>query len=287
MCRCTFGSPGIAPSSTSSMLGCAGGGDRDRVAVAAHALRDPEDVDLLHAGICVSAAMAISVAVVSSSSASTSSSSPPRSARRPGPPQRRARAAGSRAARSPSPQPRQRPAAGTSSHRSSRALERACPPPPARRRTPARRARPGAGGRPSPRPPSRAARRAWRSAIATMALGDRELVHQQILGSGSPTSWSITRRPPKRGLHQHHARAARSRTSPISAAALAARHARAARPAPRRRPPGATNATSLPSLATYIGSMPRISAAPATAGRDRHAGLAHEHRRRRRRARAR
>src|SRR4051795_10194330 len=27
-------------------------------------------------------------------------------------------------------------------------------------------------------------------------LGDRELVHQQILGSGSPTSWSITRRPP-------------------------------------------------------------------------------------------
>src|SRR3954452_4684575 len=27
-------------------------------------------------------------------------------------------------------------------------------------------------------------------------IGDRQLVHQQILGSGSPTSWSITRLPP-------------------------------------------------------------------------------------------
>ena len=37
----------MAPRTTSSMLGWRGGGDRDRVAVAAQAGRDPEDVDLL------------------------------------------------------------------------------------------------------------------------------------------------------------------------------------------------------------------------------------------------
>ena len=41
---------------------------------------------------------------------------------------------------------------------------------------------------------------------------------------------------------------------------------RAALRAPRRRASGATKATSLPSFATYIGSMPSSSAAPATAG---------------------
>ena len=86
-------------------------------------------------------------------------------------------------------------------------------------------------------------------------LGDRELVHQQIRGSGSPTSWSITRRPPKAvststipgGSVAHLADLGRAARGPAS---------RAARPAPRRRASGATNATNTPSLATYIGSMP-------------------------------
>ena len=56
LCRCTFGRPGMAPSSTSSIAGCAGGGDRDGVAVAAHPLRDPQDVDLLDAGGLVASA---------------------------------------------------------------------------------------------------------------------------------------------------------------------------------------------------------------------------------------
>ena len=61
------------------------------------------------------------------------------------------------------------------------------------------------------------------------------------------------------------------------------------RPAPPRMAPraasaasGATAATSTPSFATYMGSMPRISAAPRTAGADRHVALAHDHRHARR-----
>src|SRR5450755_588993 len=87
---------------------------------------------------------------------------------------------------------------------------------------------------------------------------------QQIRGSGSPTSWSMTRRPPKL-VCINTMPGGSVRTSPISAAcsqpgtALSARSASSAAS-------GATNTSILPSLATYIGSIPRISAAPATAG---------------------
>src|SRR3954451_18098806 len=94
-------------------------------------------------------------------------------------------------------------------------------------------------------------------------LGDRELVHQQIRGRGSPTSWSITRRPPN-AVRTRTMPGGSSTTVPISAAASScARSAASAASACS----GATKATSLPSLATYIGSMPSSSAAPATSGR--------------------
>ena len=87
--------------------------------------------------------------------------------------------------------------------------------------------------------------------------------------------------PAEARLHQHHpgrARCAPRRSPPPPRS----RAPPAAPPAPRPRRPAATNATSLPSLATYIGSIPRISAAPATAGLHRAPRLAHDHRDRRR-----
>src|SRR6188472_4094122 len=95
-------------------------------------------------------------------------------------------------------------------------------------------------------------------------LGDRELVHQQILGSGSPTSWSITRRPPK-PVSTSTMPPGSVRTSPISAARSPPGAARSACSA-ASAPAGSTTATSTPSLATCIGSRPRISVAPATIG---------------------
>src|SRR5215213_1885196 len=94
--------------------------------------------------------------------------------------------------------------------------------------------------------------------------GERELVHQQILGRGSPTSWSITRLPPN-AVSTSTMPTGSVRTSPISAASSPPGAARSAASA-ASAPSGATKATSLPSLATYIGSMPSSSAAPCTAG---------------------
>src|SRR3954471_18200070 len=93
-------------------------------------------------------------------------------------------------------------------------------------------------------------------------VGERELVHQQILGSGSPTSSSMTRLPPKL-VSTSTIPGGSVRTSPMSAASGS--NARSAASAASARS-GATSATSLPSLATYIGSMPSSSDAPATAG---------------------
>src|SRR3954451_9270500 len=93
-------------------------------------------------------------------------------------------------------------------------------------------------------------------------VGQRELVHQQILGSGSPTSSSITRLPPKL-VSTSTMPGGSVRTSPMSAASGS--NARSAASAASAHS-GATSATSLPSLATYIGSMPSSSDAPATAG---------------------
>src|SRR3954467_10715019 len=94
---------------------------------------------------------------------------------------------------------------------------------------------------------------------ADHGVGDRELVHQQILGNGSPTSWSITRRPPN-AVSTSTMPGGSVRTSPISAApSPSAANAASAFS-------GAAKASSVPSVATYIGSMPSSSAAPATAG---------------------
>src|SRR4051812_39975209 len=81
-------------------------------------------------------------------------------------------------------------------------------------------------------------------------VGDRELMHQQILGSGSPTSSSSTRLPPNAVL---------TRTMPGGSV----------RTSPMSAKPGSgvsAIATKTPSLATYIGSIPSSSQAPATAG---------------------
>src|SRR4051794_14935590 len=95
-------------------------------------------------------------------------------------------------------------------------------------------------------------------------VGERELVHQQILGSGSPTSWSITRRPPN-AVCTITMPGGSVRTSPMSAARSPPGAERSAASAAAACS-GSTAATSTPSLATCIGSIPRISVAPATAG---------------------
>src|SRR5215212_714126 len=97
------------------------------------------------------------------------------------------------------------------------------------------------------------------------ALGDRELVHQQILGRGSPASRSITLRPPN-AVATSTIAGGSVLTSPMSAASSHPGTERSAANAASARA-GSTKATSLPSLATYIGSMPSSSAAPATSGR--------------------
>src|SRR5215831_7543058 len=77
-------------------------------------------------------------------------------------------------------------------------------------------------------------------------LGEGELVHQQILGSGSPTSMSITRRPPN-AVSTSTSPGGSLLTTPISAACSqppAARRATRAASAAS----GATNATSTPSF---------------------------------------
>src|SRR5262249_51180567 len=95
-------------------------------------------------------------------------------------------------------------------------------------------------------------------------LGDRELVHQQIRGSGSPTSMSSTGRPPN-AVSTSTSPDGSARTSPISAARSQPATERSAASASQAAS-GATKASSVPSFATYIGSMPRISHAPETAG---------------------
>src|SRR4051795_1736271 len=81
---------------------------------------------------------------------------------------------------------------------------------------------------------------------------DRELGHQQILGRGAPPRSSITRLPPKL-VPTSPMPGGSVLTSPMSAK-------------PGTSTSGATIATNTPSLATYIGSMPSNSQAPATAG---------------------
>src|SRR3954471_5138791 len=92
-------------------------------------------------------------------------------------------------------------------------------------------------------------------------LGYRQLVQrrppQQILGSGSPTSWSITRFPPKL-VSTSTIDGGSVFTSPISAACSQPGTARTAASAASAAS-GSTKATSLPSFATYIGSIPSSS----------------------------
>src|SRR5436190_23970343 len=95
-------------------------------------------------------------------------------------------------------------------------------------------------------------------------LGDRELVHQQILGNGSPASRSITLRPPN-AVSTNTMFGGSVLTSPISAASSQPGTERSAASAASARS-GATKATRRPSFAMYMGSIPSSSAAPATAG---------------------
>ena len=127
----------------------------------------------------------------------------------------------------------------------------------------------------------RGGRRRARGRCRTIDFGDRELVHQQILGSGSPTSWSITRAPAERGRHQHHPGRLGPHLADLGRALAAGRGAqrgerrvgvlgRDARPraCPRwRRTSGRCR-----------GSRPRRP----RPGRTGHVGLAHDHRHARR-----
>src|SRR3954447_7464439 len=247
--------------------GLARGGDGHRVAVAAHPLRDPQDVDLLDGGSLGFSRHSPSLHF--QSTLRLRSPGRPPAAPRPGALRRRTRgttgtAAGTAAAgrrtrtsgtgRPPAQRPSQAP----------RPRAR-CPRPPGRRRTPRRTARPGAGARPSARPSPPGVRRRGhtRCGRRTRRSRARAWGRQQILGSGSPTSWSMTRRPPN-AVSTSTIAGGSVRTSPISAACSQPGTARIAASAASACS-GATNATSLPSFATYIGSMPRISAAPATA----------------------
>ena len=218
------------------------------------------------------------VSVSSSSSSASTSSSSPRSHLDVEPAAARAAQRERRRSSLSAPQARQRPPAGTSSIASSAPSSARALAPRARTRT---RAPTGTTWRRWPtlhaRRARRAARRRARSAIATTASAIESSCISRSSAAGrrragpSPAG----RRTP---VSTSTMPGGSVRTSPISAACSQPGHARAARRAPRRRASGATNATSLPSLATYIGSMPSSSAAPATAGRDRHGRLAHEHR---------
>ncbi len=85
-------------------------------------------------------------------------------------------------------------------------------------------------------------------------------------GAGGLRRAGPSRGDRRRRSRRAPSRAARSCTSPISAATAQPGAATSAASASSAAS-GATKATSTPSLATYIGSMPRISQAPATAGR--------------------
>src|SRR4051794_18812160 len=247
--------------------GLARRGDRDGVPVAAHALRDPQDVDLLDRR-----SLGFSRHRPSLHFRSTLRLRSParrRAAPRPGAPRRRTRrttgtAAGTAAAgrRARTPGIGRRPARPPSQARRPRAP---CPPRRARRRTEAPTGPLGAGGRPSARRGRPCGPRRVRTRCGPRSRRSRARAPwpQQILGSGSPTSWSITRRPPN-AVSTSTMPGGSVRTSPISAACSQPGTARSAASAASACS-GATNATSLPSFATYMGSMPRISAAPATA----------------------
>ena len=109
---------------------------------------------------------------------------------------------------------------------------------------------------------------------------------EQIRGSGSPTSWSITRRPPNAVLTSTIPGGSVF-TSPISAARSQPSTSRSAASARRPRPffPGPRRRRASPLFAPYIDRSPRSPPHPATAAstgtspsphHDRHAGRPRE-----------
>src|SRR4051794_16658651 len=241
--------------------------DRDRVAVAAHPLRDPQDVDLLDGR-----SLRFSRHDPSLHSRSTrrprSPGRPPAAPRPGAPPRRSFRTPRSAAAARAADRPTRTPGTGRRPARPPARARRPRAPSPRRRartRTRAPTARPGAASPPSARRARPCARARGRSRCGRPSRRSRARASrpQQILGNGSPTSWSITRRPPN-AVSTSTIAGGSVLTSPISAACSQPGTARIAASAASACS-GATNATSLPSFATYIGSMPRISAAPATA----------------------
>ena len=218
LCRLTFGIPGIAPSRTSSIDGWPAA-VIETVTVAAHPLRDPEDVDLLNSR---------PLGAPSIVNASTSNSSPRTSSTSRLP--QRAHASGKPGNSLSVPHTRQMPAAGTSSITSVGALRE--------RPLGDEAEREGQRvGHDLPEVPDLDLHRLDPPPIGVGAgdahhgVGDRELMHQQILGRGSPTSSSITRLPPKL-VSTSTIPGGSVLISPMSAAC--ARSA-AARPGPRPR----------------------------------------------------
>ena len=224
LCRWTFGSPGISAEHDVLDARLRRRGDRDRVAVAAHALRDPEDVDLLDArgAVLVPTRLSRSSRLPADSSllelerldeqllarATTSTSRPPHAAQRSG-----------NAVQLGSP-PRSR---GSARRRhlldhELRALDRRALGDELERERRARPARPGAGARPSASTRVDAAPgRVLAARSRRRPRRSRARAPQQILGSGSPTSWSITRLPPN-AVSTSTTPGGSVLTSPISAA---------------------------------------------------------------------
>ena len=128
LCRWTFGQPGDRAEQHVLDARLARGGDRDGVAVAAHPLRDPEDVDLLDAGRL--ALSAIAHPSIRRSALPLRARARPRAAPRPritstsSPPHAAQRSGNAVAARSRRRTRGRRPPAGTSSITQLGALER-------------------------------------------------------------------------------------------------------------------------------------------------------------------
>ena len=236
----------------------AGRRDRHRVAVAAHPLRDPEDVDLLNSGHWAPPSIVKRVHEQLLAADQLHVQAPARRAgqREAVAVRSRPRTRGRRRRRGPLPARSSAPSASVPS--ATRVNAKASASGTTWRRCPTLHL----DASRSARPP------AWAQRDPHDGVGDRELVHQQILGSGSPTSSSITRLPPKLVS-----------TSTIpggSVLDLADRRRSPARAAQRSRRRRSRTKHAL------VGDVHRVDAEQLAGagdrGRDRHGGLADEHR---------
>ena len=187
LCRWTFGRPGIAPSSTSSMPGWPAA----VIETVSPSQLIPSEIQRMWTS---STPGAIGSAVILRSLRSSTPPPRARARRRAAPRRAAARGPGRRRPRTPAgspgsslsvPQRRQRPGGGDLLHHQLGALELRALRDAARTRTRARRARPGAGARPSARPRATGRPAACRARDRDDRLGERELVHQWLAISRS------------------------------------------------------------------------------------------------------